>query len=197
MTMTTYAYGRIKVLAENLERANVAPETRERIMEGGEDIAKAAHPAKKARWMSAAMLKMDALLDEPLRRDIREGCACCLGGKRLQLSKQIAKAGGTLDERIAAANATPFVFGHSVKREDGNVVVAFSPDGQPSYRCVCLPHADGAVSPTYCMCCGGHIKHHLQIALGRKVECRVRHTALTSAGTRPCVFEYTLLDDGG
>lgn len=65
---------------------------------------------------------------------------------------------------IAAANNTPFVFGHSVSLEaDGRVLVSFAPDNLEQYRCVCLPKASEPISITYCYCCGGHVKHHLQI----------------------------------
>jgi hypothetical protein len=193
--MAAYEYGRIKVLAENLERAGVPAEVTAQIMEGGEDISKTATPKRKADWFRVSMERMDALLDLPTRQAVREGCACCLGGKRLQVSKAIAKEHATLEERIATANETPFVFGHSVTREeDGTIMVRFFPEGQPSYRCVCLPKAEEPISVTYCMCCGGHVKHHLQIALGHKLVLTPRETALSSGGTQPCTFAFRLVE---
>jgi hypothetical protein len=191
----TYEYGRIKKLAENLEKAGVARDAIDQIMEGGDTIRKGAKPEKKAEWMKGAMHRMDRLLDRDTRRAVREGCACCLGGKRLKISKKIAKENDTLDERIAAANGEPFVFGHSVtKEEDGRILVRFAPQGQAEYRCVCLRQAKAPISMTYCYCCGGHIKHHLQIALGRELVCTPRSSALSSGGKRPCAFLYSFAD---
>ncbi|NPV46130.1 MAG: hypothetical protein HPY69_04165 [Armatimonadetes bacterium] len=187
--MPTYEYGRIKVLADNLAAAGVSVEIAARILEGGEDVRKDARPERKARWMAQAMRRMDELLDADTRHAVREGCACCLGGERLKLSKAIARDHDNLADRLRAANATPSVFGHSVTETgDGRILVSFFPEGLEHYRCVCLPKAEGPVSITYCYCCGGHVKHHLQTALGRKLEMTVRSSALASAGKEPCTF---------
>ncbi len=41
---------------------------------------------------------------------------------------------------------------------------------------------------------GGHVKHHLQIALGRKLVGTVRSSALSSAGKKPCAFVFAVQD---
>jgi hypothetical protein len=78
--------------------------------------------------------------------------------------------------------------------DEGEVLVSFSPEGLDKYRCVCLPKATDPVSITYCYCCGGHVKHHLQTALGRKLQMKVRSSALASGGKRPCTFLLSILD---
>lgn len=185
----TYEYGRIRVLAQKLDEFGVPADVAKSIMEGGEGIRSTDKPGKKAGWMKSAMDRMDALLDEGTRKAVRQACACCLGGKRLTVSKAIAREHETLEDRIAACNEARFVFGHSVVAEpDGAVVVSFQPPGRPAYRCVCLPAAPGPVSVTYCYCCGGHVRHHLQTALGQTLECTVRSSALSSGGKEPCTF---------
>ncbi len=191
--MPVYEYGRIKVLAERLEEAGIASEVIAEIMSGGETVKKDARPEKKAAWLRDAMQRMDTLLDEPTRRKVREDCACCLAGKRGEISRSIGKNNETLEDRIKAANEARFVFGNSVTlQDDGRVLVSFFPEGQESYGCVCLPKANGAVSVTYCYCCGGHVKHHLQNALRRKLSLEVRSSALESDGKRPCTFLFTI-----
>jgi hypothetical protein len=193
--MPQYEYGRIAKLAENLERAGISQELIGQIMAGGDAIRQATSSEAKAAWLKEAMHRMDKLLDRETRYAVREGCACCLGGKRLKLVKEIAQRGGTLEERVRAADETKFVFGHSVTlQDDGRVLVRFAPEGLPEYRCVCLPKAQEPLSITYCYCCGGHAKHHLQIALGRKLHCEVRSSALSSGGRRPCTFLFTIVD---
>ena len=193
--MREYEYGRIRTLATSLAEAGIWGETAERILEGGAGIRRGATPEKKAEWMAGAMRRMDALLDEPTRRRVREECACCLGGKRLQVSKGIAKSHASLEERIRAANEARLVFGHSVSLTgDGDVLVCFAPDGEPHYRCVCLPKAQQPISITYCYCCGGHVKHHLQTALGCKLDLTVRSSALASGGAQPCTFSFRFAD---
>lgn len=193
--MKTYEYGRIATLAENLEKAGIAEDLIDRIMEGGEDIRKGARPEKKADWMRTAMQRMDKLLDRETRYAVREGCACCLGGKRLKTVKAISKNHETFEDRIKAADEARSVFGHSVTlQDDGQVLVCFSPEGQSSYRCVCLPKANAPLPITYCYCCGGHVRHHLQIALDRSLKLKVRSSALSSGGKQPCTFLLSLND---
>jgi len=192
--MTTYEYGRIAKLARSLEKHGVNPEVSAGILEGGEAIGGRAKKEVIAAWMRDAMDRMDRLLEPEMRHAVREACACCLGGKRLKLSKAIAKEHTTLEERISAAAETHYVFGHSVTRqEDGTIRVQFAPDGLESYRCPCLPHTPEPFAITYCYCCGGHVKHHLQIALGRALHVEVVSSVLSSGGKRPCVFDLTIV----
>jgi hypothetical protein len=192
---TRYAYGRIAILAAQLEEAGLAPEIIAQIMEGGEGIRQSTAPDAKAAWMREAMQRMDRLLDRETRYAVRQNCACCLGGKRAELSKAIAKKFATLEERVAAANETRLVFGNGVtKEDDGSVTVRFAAEGQGPYRCACLPKAEEPLSITYCYCCGGHVKHHLQNALGRPLKVEVRASALSSGGKRPCTFRLTFAD---
>jgi hypothetical protein len=157
-----YADGRIAKLARELARAGVAEAHVERIMEGADAIGKLDKPERKAEWLGEAMRRMGELLDRETRQSVREGCACCLSGKRLEISKGIAKQHSTLEERIAAANEARFVFGHSVTlQDDGRVLVLFSEEGLPSYRCVCLPRVKERLSVTYCYCCGGQARSFL------------------------------------
>jgi len=192
--MSEYENGRVRMLARSLAKQGVSDEIAAQILESGEKLGRRPTPEGQVAWMSEAMHRMDALLDAPTRHTVRERCACCLGGKRLQVSRGIAKDHATLEERIRAANEARFVFGHSVRlTEDGEVQVSFFPEGQPHYRCVCLPAAKEPISITYCYCCGGHVKHHLQIALGRKLEMTVRSSALASGGTEPCAFTFRMV----
>lgn len=192
-TMKRYEYGRIERLGLSLEKAGIAQEVIDRVMAGGEEIRRGTRPEEKAAWLRGAMVRMDETLDEPTRRAVREACACCLGGKRLEVSKGIARDHGSLEERIRAANEAPFVFGHAVTlQEDGRVLVRFAPEGQDRYSCPCLSKAREPLPITYCYCCGGHVRHHLQIALGRKLACEVVSSALSSGWTQPCTFLFTL-----
>jgi hypothetical protein len=193
--MPSYEYGRITCFAANLEKAGIAEDIRANILQGGEVILRSTSPKAKAAWLGEAMTRMDNLLDLETRRAVREACACCLGGKREKLTKAIAKQGGTLEERVQACNETPTVFGHSVTLQaDGRIRVMFWPEGLEYHRCPCLPKAAQPLPISYCYCCGGHVKHHLQTALGRKLSCEVVTSALSTGGTEPCTFVLTLVD---
>jgi hypothetical protein len=189
--MKTYEYHRISKLEEQMGMAGVDQEIIARIMEGGESILRKTSPEKKAEWMQGAMLKMNQLLDMETRKAVRKGCACCLGGKRLKTSLSIAKENRSLEERVEAANTANYI-GNLTQQENGEIMVRFYPEGLDNYRCVCMPKAEKPLPITYCYCCGGHVKHHLQIALGRELDCTTRSSALSSGGKLGCVFSFKL-----
>jgi len=189
--MKTYEYHRIGELATQLEKAGIKQETIDNIMEGGENILRKTTSARKADWMREAMLRMNKLLDVQTRKTVREGCACCLGGKRLKTSLRISKENESLEDRVKAANEAKYI-GHVTMQENGELVVHFYHEGLEHYRCVCLPQAEKPLPITYCFCCGGHVKHQMQIALGRELDCTTRSSALSSGGKFPCTFSFKI-----
>ena len=191
--MKNYEYHRIGHLAEQLEIAGIDREIIEPIMEGGDNILRSTKPEKKADWMREAMIKMNRLLDSKTRKAVREGCACCLGGQRLKISKGIAKDNESLEERIKAVNEANYM-GNITMVENGEILVSFASEGVDHYPCYCLPKAKEPLPITYCYCCGGHVKHHLQNALGRDLDCTVRSSALSSGGKEPCTFSFRIVE---
>jgi hypothetical protein len=189
--MKNYEYHRIGHLAEQLEIAGIDREKIDHIMEGGEDILRKTSPEQKADWFRGAMIRMNRLLDSKTRNAAREACACCLGGRRLKTSRRIAQENESLEDRIKAANEANYV-GSVTMMENGEILVRFAPEGLDRYRCVCLPRAKEPLPITYCYCCGGHVKHHLQIAIGRELDCTVRSSALSSGGKKPCTFSFRI-----
>jgi hypothetical protein len=189
--MKNYEYHRIGHLAEQLEIAGIDREKIDHIMEGGEDILRKTSPEQKADWFRGAMIRMNRLLDSKTRNAVREACACCLGGRRLKTSRRIAQENESLEDRIKAANEANYV-GSVTMMENGEILVRFAPEGLDRYRCVCLPRAKEPLPITYCYCCGGHVKHHLQIAIGRELDCTVRSSALSSGGKKPCTFSFRI-----
>ncbi len=185
----SYPYGRAARLDGVLREAGIDEGIIAQIMAGGEAIKKTDKQAVKVAWLRCAMQRMDALLDHDTRVRVRDMSACCLEGERGKLARKLARENETLAQRIAAANAARFLFGHSVAEQpDGSLLVLFQPEGQPAYRCSCLGEVDEPLSLTYCMCCGGHVRHHLQTVLGCELACEVRSSALASGGRQPCSF---------
>jgi hypothetical protein len=191
--MKNYEYHRIGELATQLGKAGIKQETIDKIMEGGENILRTTSPAKKADWMREAMLRMNKILDLKTRKAVREACACRLTGRPLKASQAIASENKSLEDRIKAANKAFSVFGGCVRvQENGEILVRFAPEGLDHYRCACLRGADKPLPVTYCFCCGGHVKHHLQIALGRELDCTTRSSALSSGGKLTCTFSFKI-----
>jgi hypothetical protein len=193
--MKKYEYHHISKLAEQLEVAGIDREIINQIMEGGEDILRKTSPEKKADWLRVAMIRMDELLDLPTRKAVREGCACRVGRSTSKVSQAVARDNDTLEARIVAQNKLFMVFGGSVcMQENGEIMARFAPEGLERYRCSCIPKAEKPISVTYCYCCGGAVKHHLQISLGLKLDCTVLSSALSSGSNKPCIFSLRIVN---
>jgi hypothetical protein len=191
--MKNYEYHRIGELAKQLSEAKVEPKIIDQIMGGGEDILRKTTPTKKAEWMRESMLRMNKLLDLKTRKAVREACACRLTGRPLKASQGIAVKNKSLQDRIKAANKAIAVYGGCVRIQDnGEILMRFGPEGLDHHRCPCLPGADKPLPVTYCFCCGGHVKYHLQIQLGLELDYTIQSTALSSGGKLPCTFTFRI-----
>ncbi|MFC1841130.1 hypothetical protein ACFL1N_16295 [Thermodesulfobacteriota bacterium] len=192
--MKNYEYHLIDTLAKQMVKVGINQDIIDKIMEGGENILRKTSPKKKADWMREAMLRMNKLLNLKTRKTVREACACRLTGQPLKSSQAIANKNKSLENRIKAANNSISVYGGCVKMQDnGEILMRFSSEGIDHYRCPCLPGADKPLPVTYCFCCGGQIKYHLQISLGLKLNYTIRSTALSSGGKLPCIFSLRII----
>jgi len=192
--MPVKEYHRIRRLREGLAKAKVAPELQAAIMEGGDAVGDDSPPGERAQWMGGAMERMDALLDYDTRRLVRESCSCCLGGKRRDAMRAVAKAGGSIEERLAGVERARIVVPVARLEDDGRILVRYGPEGPASFDCPCLKQAPEPISLTYCQCCGGHVRRHLETALERKLSCEVVSSILNSGGQEMCTFRLTLVD---
>ncbi len=185
-----YQYGKIGKLEESLKSHGIDEKIIDIKMENGNLIKQTDKNEKKAEWFYQAMERMDQLLEASVRYGIRQDCACCLGGKRHELCKQIYNKYGNDFERIEAANKTKLVFGNGVKKiSEGRYEVSFFSESLEEKKCPCIRGLEKEMSITYCYCCGGHVKYHLATVLGKKLKVEVKETALTSLGKKSCRFE--------
>ncbi|HEX2966931.1 MAG TPA: hypothetical protein VHO84_14180, partial [Syntrophorhabdaceae bacterium] len=87
-------------------------------------------------------------------------------------------------------NQTKLVFGNSVRMSSkGKYEVSFFPENKEIRNCPCLKGLVKAMPVTYCYCCGGHVKHHLETVLGTKLSVKVLETVLSTNGKKGCKFE--------
>jgi hypothetical protein len=184
-----YEYGKIEKLSESLIKHKVPKRIYASIMKNAESIKKKSKNKDKARWFYYAMNTMDQLLEEDIRNQIREDCACCLSGKRQTICRKANKDYNTEEERLKAVNDTHYVFGSGARiiGKDKYEVSFFNED-MPIKKCVCIKDLEGSMSKTYCYCCGGHVKHHLETVLGTQLSVEVISSALSSEGKKNCRF---------
>ena len=192
--MKKYEYGKINDLNKSMVKNGIDDGIIQKIMGSGDLIKPKSRSEEKAEWCFNAMNKMDELLDENTRKKVREDCACCLGGKRHKVCKEINEKYSTPQERIKAISETYPVFGYEIKiTGKGKYEVSFFNNTNPEFKCVCqagsLYELNKKWSKTWCYCCGGHVKHHLETLLGKKVNVKIISSSLTSKGRKNCHFE--------
>jgi len=187
-----YEYGKIERLSESMIKNNVPKKIYASIMKNGELIKKTSKNKEKAQWFFTAMNNMDQLLDSAIKQKVREDCACCLSGKRQTLCRKVNKEYLTTEDRIKAINDTHYVFGNEIKViGKGKYKVSFFSEDQQIKKCVCIKDLEGKMSKTYCLCCGGHVKHHLETVLGVPLKVKTISSSLSSEGKQNCRFQLT------
>jgi hypothetical protein len=185
-----YSYGKIKKLADSLKNNGIEEAIVTAIMKDGEKIKQADKNVKKAEWFYNAIQVMDKQLKPKVRYKVRQDCACCLGGKRHEICVNTNKNFKNTRDRLKAVNEARLVFGHVVKKiTDGKYEVSFFPEELEIKKCPCLKDLTKAMPITYCYCCGGHVKYHLETVLGKKLSVKVLETALSTKGKKGCRFE--------
>ena len=78
-----------------------------KIMEGYETITDGAKKETRAAFFKQAVERMDALLDEETRRDLRDACACSKGGWRL---KAVQKVTAVVSSALESSSKEPCRF---------------------------------------------------------------------------------------
>lgn len=179
-----------------LAKQKVDPAIRERILAGAYGVGNKDRMAQR-EWYVRAMRETDGQIDPDTLKKAREACACCVGGKRGALARDIRKQYDTLEARVEALGRESYIVGHSAELVAPDTIRVQFGVVKEGARCPCLPVTDEPMPVSHCQCCGGHIKQHAQMATGAKLDCAVESTILSSCGTKPCVFTLRVIEDCG
>jgi Family of unknown function (DUF6144) len=182
----------IYAIGENVERL-AGEEVRKKVMEGSEQIAASSNPEKVARWVKAAMERLDTLVDEETRNQVMLNCGhnCALANKSpIEKAKARRRKCKTLDEFLEAEQRNPPT-GTRLTRE-GDVLCQFYTPRSFSrpMRCYCsllrgLPESETA-SLTYCQCSRGFVQKYWEGVLERPVEVELLRSCVS--GAQECQF---------
>lgn len=183
---------KMRRLRDAMLARGVDGETVEKVMAGAQGRA---NRQAQAKWFRGAMGRMDELVPADVRHCAREDCACCTGGSRHAAARQIAKNYSTADARLRALSVTSLIVGHDAQWiGDGKIRVRYAESADGAY-CPCLTVSDTEPMPiTYCYCCLGHIRGHVETALGVKTRGAPVTTLLSSCGKAPCVFDFEIVE---
>ncbi|MDD3832208.1 MAG: DUF6144 family protein [Clostridia bacterium] len=191
----SYSSYKVGDLAVKLYLAGISQEDLDYILQDGKSIKMKPYDKLQA-YLAQAMNRMEERLPMDKAIAIRQGCACCLVGKRDQLAKAIYKNNPTIESRFEALSKERYIIGGKAwKGTDGYYVSYWSAKPVGGYYCPCLKHTPTEpMNKLWCECCAGHIKHHFETALGVKATCQCITTILTSCGEDACLFRLNIVE---
>ena len=190
-------------LKKSLEEHNIEEKIIMEIYKGYEDIKDNSSKKIKVPFMRRAMNILDENFDYDRRYEIIDNCACCLGGTTEKNVKKFVKSINSqnllLSEKVEALRKEHPFQNSTVLNEDGTITdgIYYKVDGNYKCACGCVSKEKLAepISSTYCLCCAGHFRHHMQNALGIKLKTKkVASSALESLEKEPCVFVFEIIE---
>ena len=145
--------------------------------------------------------QMDELLSPEQCLSIMEQQGCCKTGKSDAANRAFWRehADKTLEEKVKLLAETDIPYKVPCRlNHDGTLSVFWSAGQEGSYQCVCSAikklRRPGNISRTYCGCCGGHVRHHLQNAFGVGLRLKeVVSSPISSDGEKRCEFLFEVL----
>jgi hypothetical protein len=150
--------------------------------------------------------RMEKLLDPEITYQILDSCACGIGVKEIKGIKEIEA--DTLKEKInKIAYLGDFHSDWSVSlHQDNTLTAGWTIKENDNYACVCssvvnngvkvkdLLHENRSMPFTYCFCCAGHCRRHLQKLLDIQLRTReVVSSPINSKGQKPCEFIFEII----
>ncbi len=149
--------------------------------------------------------RMDLLLSPRERMAVMEEQGCCKTGKPHKAHRDFGKkyADKPLAEKISLLSELETPHNPPCRlNPDGTLSVYWAFPSENGLACVCScsmikelkAHPERTPSLTFCGCCAGHSRHHLQNSLGVKLRLKeIVSSALNSGGARQCEFLFDIL----
>lgn len=146
-------------------------------------------------------MRMEKLLNPEITYQVLDSCACGISQKEINGLKKIEA--DTLKEKIERiAFIGDFHSDWSVTLNPDNTLTAgWSIKDKENFSCVCsavagkntkvsdLAHVDRTMPLTYCLCCAGHCRKHLEKLLGiQLITKKIVSSPINSKGKKPCEF---------
>ncbi|WP_142414174.1 hypothetical protein [Hathewaya massiliensis] len=154
--------------------------------------------------------RMEKLLDQDMMHEILDSCACGGGQKFLKQCKKIGKnlTGKSLDEKVNHLNNNIFDSEKIILNGNNLLTGTLLYKGNEKYKCVCSAavkkgmtvsdltgYADDRTMPlSYCFCCAGSFRRHLQLQLGVGLKTKeIVSSPINSKGQKPCEFIFEII----
>lgn len=154
--------------------------------------------------------RMETLLDSDIMYEILDSCACLGGKEYIKKCEKIGKklTGKSLDEKILHLNSEILASESIALNNDGTLNAVMVYKNNDKYSCVCSATvckdvivSDLALSKSnsddrdmplsYCLCCAGSFRRHLQLMLDVKLKTKkIISSPINSEGEKPCEFVF-------
>jgi hypothetical protein len=148
--------------------------------------------------------RLEKLLPPDMLYDILDSCACLGGKDYLKRCEKTGKeiADKTLGEKIDHVNNISSESEKVTLNDDGTLMVRWSYVNGEKYKCICgaavktgvrvaelAENTDNSMPLSYCYCCAGSGRRHLQLQLGVELKTKeIISTPINSGGEKPCEF---------
>lgn len=159
------------------------------------------------------VLRMEELLTNDMMCQILDSCACGGGKDYIKKCEKLGKelSGKLLSEKINHLMMNPDS-DHVILNEDNTLTVSWHFKEADKYKCVCsaaikngIKVSDLAIQKdncndrtmplSYCVCCAGAYRRHLQLQLGVNLRTKEIITSpINSKGEKPCEFTLEIVD---
>ncbi|WP_035289182.1 MULTISPECIES: hypothetical protein [Clostridiaceae] len=154
--------------------------------------------------------RMETLLDSIIMYESLDSCACLGGKEYLKKCEKIGKelTGKSINEKILYLNSKIFLSESIALNNDGTLTAVLVYKNNDKYSCVCsatvckgVKVSDLALSKSnsvdrdmplsYCLCCAGSFRRHLQLMLDVKLKTKeIISSPINSRGEKPCEFVF-------
>ena len=197
-----------KRFAKNLDRV-LGSDARKEITQGSDKLFTLESTIdERAKWIKAAIERLNELADEEQKYDILSCCAHDFSQKRIAKLRVIYEQSQDIDEVIKAMHEDPAWY-EKPRREGNTIYVRKIPYDSKNYKkaknknekrkdyCHCAMvrnHLKEAISPTFCYCGAGWYRQIWEGILGKPVKVEIQKSLLKDDDT--CEFAiHLLLDD--
>jgi hypothetical protein len=145
--------------------------------------------------------QMDKLLTPEQCLSIMEQQGCCKTGKSDEANRAfgLKYAEKTIEEKINLLSKANIPYSVPCQLNNDDTLTVFWGSGEEgNYQCVCYGikklTEPVKISRTYCGCCGGHVRHHLQNALGVGLRLKkIVSSPNSSNGKKRCEFLFEII----
>mgnify|MGYP000843948532 CR=1 FL=1 len=186
---------RVYGIKKRLEQNNISEETIKEII-GKEDL-------------RDIVIRMESKLDPEIVYKILDSCACGISLKELKSIKKIEA--DSIESRIAQIsklndfhsdwdvkliNNNTLTGGWAIKTDNDKFSCACSAVTNKKMKVCDLVNSDRTMPLSYCFCCAGHCRRHLEMLLGIQLKTRkIVSSPINSNGENPCCFIFDILSN--